>query len=360
MRLINTSTLKVNQVRDSPIPEYAILSHTWDEEEVTLQDMEGTSAENKKGYKKIQNCCSVARDAGFIYVWIDTCCIDKTSSAELSESINSMYRWYQNAILCYVYLPDVPSKCTFSDSRWFKRGWTLQELIAPSIVIFMDEEWRKLGSMESLRQNISDCTGIPIGILSKDDDLETASIAQRMSWAAERQTTRIEDSAYCLMGIFNINMPLLYGEGDRAFVRLQEEIIKVTDDHSIFAWISGKENHGGFLATSPASFKECANIVPSNPFVTFTNSLTVSNQGIHLSLRFMGTGEPGLGLAILHCKENGKDDKLIAIYLQDPFLTMEYFRRVRCENSILLDLRKFKSSQYPLKRICVRQRLLPR
>jgi Heterokaryon incompatibility protein (HET) len=181
MRLLNTDNLELKEFRDDDVPQYAIISHTWDEEEVTFQDMEGTRAANTKGYKKVKSCCSVARANGLEYVWIDTCCIDKTSSAELSEAINSMYCWYQEADVCYAYLADVPSKAIFAGSRWFTRGWTLQELIAPSTVIFLDEEWKEVGTKASLQQDVSDCTGIPVGILSGDDDLETFSIAQRMS-----------------------------------------------------------------------------------------------------------------------------------------------------------------------------------
>jgi hypothetical protein len=343
------------------IPEYAILSHTWgaDEEEVTFKDLMDGAGKDKSGYKKICFCGERARRDGLQYFWVDTCCIDKSSSAELSEAINSMYRWYRDAKVCYAYLADVPSKSKFSESRWFTRGWCLQELIAPSTVIFLDEKWKELGTKASLRQDVSECTGVPVDILS-GDDLQTASIAQRMSWAAKRKTTKVEDLAYCLMGIFGINMPLLYGEGKRAFVRLQEEIMRVSDDHSIFAWKSKEENHGGLLATSPYAFKESANIVLSNPFVTHPTPVTVSNKGIHLAVRFVGTGQPGLGLAILHCAESGKDDRLVAIYVGDLFLTMEYFGRVQCERFELLDLRDFRSSQYSLRRICIRQWLLPR
>lgn len=181
MRLLNTGNFEVKLFGDNEVPPYAILSHTWDEEEVTLQDMEGTRAANKKGYQKVKSCCSVAAANRFEYVWVDTCCIDKTSSAELSEAINSMYRWYQEAKVCFAYLADVPSKKSFSESRWFTRGWTLQELIAPSTVIFLDEGWKELGTKETLRQDLSDLTSIPVTMLSGDDDLETFSIAQRMS-----------------------------------------------------------------------------------------------------------------------------------------------------------------------------------
>ncbi len=273
---------------------------------------------------------------------------------ELSEAINSMYRWYQEADVCYGYLADVPSKAGFSGSRWFTRGWTLQELIAPSTLIFFDEKWVELGTKASLQKDISDCTGIPISILSGDDDLETFSIAQRMSWAAKRETSRIENCAYCVLGIFGINMPLIYGERETAFIRLQEEIMRISDDHSLFAWKS-PDNRGGLLATSPAAFIGSGNIIEFNPFNTFNSPLTVSSRGIHLELRFIGTARRGLGLAILHCRDRSGEDKPIAIYVKDLDLTMERFERVRSEEFEQLALGKFSPSQYPMRKVCIRK-----
>ncbi|RYO76747.1 hypothetical protein DL763_010134 [Monosporascus cannonballus] len=363
MRLLNTRNFEIREFRDDEIPQYAILSHTWGEEEVTFQDMQGTPT--GKRYDKVKNFCFVSMIAGFEYVWIDTCCIDKTSSVELSEAINSMYRWYQMAEVCYAYLADVSSDILdrqpgpeFSASKWFTRGWTLQELIAPSEVIFLRQDWRRIGTRSDLQEAIFEITGIPVRILSGEQDLEVASIAQRMSWAANRKTSRLEDKAYCLMGMFGINMPLLYGEGETAFVRLQEEIMKVTDDYSIFAWESKDQNHGGLLATSPDAFKESANIIPRRHTSIFTNSpLTITSKGIHLELPFMGIGHRGLGLAILHCTELGFEDMLIAIYVRDISLTMERFDRVWSEKLELIDLACFRPSQYPPRRICIQRRL---
>lgn len=197
--------------------------------------------------------------------------------------------------------------------------------------IFFDEEWMNLGTRTNLRRSVSSCTGIPEGILTGSDELGRTSIAQRMSWAAKRETKRLEDRAYCLMGIFGINMPLLYGEGKRAFLRLQEEIMKISDDHSLFAWRSS-DNRGGLLATSAAAFMDSRNIVQSTSFVSFNSPLTMSSRGIYLEVRFMGRGPQGLGLAILYCKERGGGDKLISIYIRDLFLTMEKFSRVWSED----------------------------
>ncbi|KAL6694828.1 ankyrin repeat-containing domain protein [Trichoderma pleuroticola] len=351
MRLLKTDTLETKEFDYGNIPQYAILSHRWGSEELTLQELEA-GVTKKQGYKKVQQFCSRAKADGFDYGWVDTCCINKTSSAELSEAINSMYLWYYQAERCYAYLVDVPSKSTIEDSEWFARGWTLQELIAPSEVYFVDEHWNDLGTKKDLQRIVSKCTGIPINILSGDDDLETASIAQRMSWAANRKTQRLEDRAYSLMGIFGINMPLLYGEGERAFIRLQEEIMKVSDDHSLFAWESS-DSRGGLLATSPEAFKDSKNIIPFNHFNDPNDASTVSSRGVHLGARFMGRGPRGLGLAILHCKQRGVEDRPIAIYVRDLFGTMQTFERVRSETLEQLDLRKLRSSQYPMRKLCV-------
>ncbi|PHH93032.1 hypothetical protein CDD83_2142 [Cordyceps sp. RAO-2017] len=354
MRLLRTYNLEMVEFAYGKIPEYAILSHRWGKDELTLQDVESHTW-GREGFEKLQRFCARAKADNFEYVWIDTCCIDKTSSAELSEAINSMYRWYYKAERCYAHLADVPFKATFENSEWFTRGWTLQELIAPSKVFFLDENWADLGTKESLQIVVSGRTGIPLDILSGDRDLETASIAQKMSWAAERQTTRVEDRAYCLMGIFGINMPLLYGEGERAFIRLQEEVMKISDDHSLFAWQSS-DTRGGLLATSPAAFLRSRNIVPFNPFATASSPFTVSSRGVYLELRFIGRGPRGLGMAILHCKERGGEDMPLAIYVRDLFLTMERFERLRSEDVERIDVRRFRPSQYPMRRICIHTR----
>ncbi|KAI3327717.1 HET-domain-containing protein [Xylariaceae sp. AK1471] len=231
------------------------------EPESLIQDWVGNTDHNNRldrfGYWKILRTCLQARKDGLNYLWVDTNCIDKTSSAELSEAINSMYQWYRNASICYAYLSDVlgpdpaatgpsngrpsihPPGISLSylrHSRWFRRGWTLQELLAPRDVRFFSRNWTHIGTKSSLAHMLSDITRIDKKYLLYSEDIRSASIAQRMAAVADRTTTRPEDIAYCLLGLFDVNMPLLYGEGAMAFVRLQEEIIKVSDDHSIFAW----------------------------------------------------------------------------------------------------------------------------
>lgn len=237
MRLLQTATGEIEEFIGQ-VPEYAILSHTWGEGEVSYQDLISGAEVQKKGWSKIRDCCARAAKDGWKYVWIDTCCINKESSAELSESINSMFAWYEQAAVCYAYLADVKWgnsdwKDRFHVSWWFKRGWTLQELLAPTFVIFVDQNWRDLGTRYSLRDMISSVTRIRPKQMT---DFRSCNIATKLSWAALRKTTRIEDQAYCLMGLFGINMPLLYGEGNKAFIRLQRKVIASSNDESIFAW----------------------------------------------------------------------------------------------------------------------------
>ncbi|XTI93556.1 hypothetical protein V2W45_1432693 [Cenococcum geophilum] len=364
MRLLHTEKLKLKEFGGNEVLRYAILSHTWGEEEVTLQHIKTNEAIKLKGYEKVKKACSIAKRDGFEYIWIDTCCIDKTSSAELSEALNSMYRWYEEAEECYAYLADVPRGTVdhltgtasdgFRKSRWFTRGWTLQELIAPSTVIFLDSEWQEIGSKSSLQELISEITRIPGGFLL-GDDLGHASVAQRMSWASKRETTRVEDHAYCLMGIFGIYMSMLYGEGERAFIRLQEEIMRVSDDHSLFAWRSTEEDHGGIFATSPSAFANSGNIIQINPSNSVNSPPTLSSRGIRLSFRFRINDRKGSGLAILHCTEVGKESMRLAIHLRDIFLTNEDFAREQSSTLKLLHLGDIDLSQYPLTDLYVRQ-----
>ncbi|KAM3532251.1 hypothetical protein NHJ13051_000237 [Beauveria bassiana] len=310
------------------IAHYAATEYKWGNEEVTLQDLESGQVAEKVGFEKVLRFCYRAKHDGFPYAWIDTCCIDKASSAELSEAINSMYQWYFDADRCYAYLADVPSlKATFQESEWFERGFTLQELLAPVEVYFLDDQWNDIGTKTSLRNAVSFRTGVPSDILSGIADIDTASIAQRMSWAASRKTSRLEDRAYCLMGIFGVNMPLIYGEGERAFTRLQEEIMKISDDQSIFAWESS-DTRTGLLATSPAAFARSKNIVPLKRPDTPSSQLTVTSRGIHLDIHFIATSPRRVGLAVLHCVEDDGTPKQIGVYVKDLFWTMQSFERV--------------------------------
>jgi hypothetical protein len=225
---------------DDDIPKYAILSHTWgaDTEEVNFRDPMDRTSKSKAGYNKIRFCGEQARRDGLQYFWVDTCCIDKSNSAELQEAINSMFGWYQNAARCYVYLLDVSTRkrkasdrfskytweSAFRSSRWFTRGWTLQELLAPGSVEFFSQEGNRLGNKRTLEQQIHEITGIAIAAL-RGAPLSQFDVDDRLSWAENRQTMREEDKVYSLFGIFNIHIPLIYGEKrEKAFKRLREEI----------------------------------------------------------------------------------------------------------------------------------------
>lgn len=242
MRLLSTETLTFHEFIGSNVPSYAILSHTWGEQELTYHDMLNPTptVQWKAGYKKMMGFVLKSKELGYKHCWIDTCCIDKSSSAELTEAINSMFMWYGDSSVCIVFIEDYLEPEFGSDwlhmSRWFTRGWTLQELIAPQRLEFFKQDWSIIEVNFDL---LSDITGIPADVLETGQTGDM-SIAQKMCWAANRTTTRVEDTAYCLMGLFDVNMPLLYGEGSKAFERLQEEIVKKSTDQTIFVWSKPK------------------------------------------------------------------------------------------------------------------------
>ena len=414
MRLLNAHTLHFESFfSDDQTPSYAILSHTWGDEEVSYQDMMyedvvenlspgfgdaslqaavtvaasiqfskvgDTPTKQRQGYQKILKTAQIAKEKGYDYFWIDTCCIDKTSSAELQEAINSMWRWYQRSAYCLVYLEDFrPTAITLEQhgyytcdprllweklprTRWITRGWTLQELIAPRHVGFYDADWQYYCTKHELLYYIQDCTKIPVSVLSTGD-LSQSSVAQKMSWAAERTTTRIEDIAYSLMGIFGVHMPMLYGEGENAFRRLQEQIINTDSDDSILAWRSEDEPRSsgdaaairGALACSPRDFGECYDIMKGE---TSTASITLEGNhwlrlrglrvshfngaegDLHIELNArLNTSECSLVLAGLMLptlasgNEKNKDIQCIRLYAKRISIRkrQEVFGQVRCD-----------------------------
>ena len=248
MRLLSldpAGKLVLTEFPHNMAPPYAILSHTWgaDGDEVTFKDLSQGRAASRPGYTKIIFCGEKAANHGLKYFWVDTCCIDKSSSAELQESINSMFRWYQNSARCYVYLSDASIsdyglsnqssqsswESSFRASRWFTRGWTLQELIAPTSVEFYSREGKRLGDKLSLERQVHEITEVPIPAL-RGKSLSDFSTDERLLWAQKRNTTRDEDWAYSLLGIFDVVIPLLYGEGhDKAVMRLKREIGEAAD-----------------------------------------------------------------------------------------------------------------------------------
>ena len=381
MRLINTTTLTLQSflLPVSSLPSYAILSHTWypsPEDEVTFQDftlLPTHELEKKKGYAKIKQTCQRAKKSGIKWAWVDTCCIDKTSSAELTEAINSMWMWYKGATVCFAFLEDlepvgkgdggsnggsevgsnagsnVSATTTSSHSqagrmdhlshgekvarfktcRWFTRGWTLQELIAPSRMGFYNSKWEFVGEKPALKKVLAEITQISESVLENSALLPTIPVAQRMSWASSRVTTRPEDMAYCLLGIFDVQIPLLYGEGDKAFIRLQEEIIKETNDFSLFAWETGHgsgtqhQKHWGILAPSPKEFATSRDIeVWGNPL--YNAECLITSKGLRITpapedgLRSSRHGPEFEGMYILDlgCYHRREKGKAIGVFLQ--------------------------------------------
>ena len=256
------------------------------EDELVFADVENVaSTAHKPGWAKVNQARDQAQRDGLAWIWIDTCCIDKRSSAELSEAINSMFRWYGAATRCYVHLADLPANSivattdkrdavtiqTLTGCRWFHRSWTLQEMIAPlpSSITFFDSVWTAVGSMLTLAKTVSQITGVSENVLSRGRhstarlSIGACSVAQRLSWAATRKSSRKEDAAYSLFGLFDISLSIRYGEGDRAFVRLQEAIMRANPyDYSIFAWtrVHGSRSESRLLAPSPERFKDCRNM----------------------------------------------------------------------------------------------------
>ncbi|KAF2258189.1 HET-domain-containing protein [Lojkania enalia] len=349
-RLLKATTLQFEEFIGKRVPPYVILSHAWGPDEILFADIQMGQAGKKGAFGKLKGFCDQAIRDGYEYVWIDTCCIDKTSSAELSESINCMYQWYKSADICYVYLADVSCQTlannqnvdaktirNFQGSRWFTRGWTLQELIAPPIVEFYTLEWLEIGTKSSLKELLSTITGIHISVLAGAAP-SSRNIAERMSWAASRQTTKIEDMAYCLLGLFEVNMSLLYGEGEKAFTRLQEEILKKYEDYTIFAWFMRSEQMatGRLLASSVAQFDYRKNIprdsesiysdyseLTHDPGFTteFAGSTSLNeidppiltSRGIRISLALLE--QQGTYSAYLNCQTRYGGGDMLCIYL---------------------------------------------
>jgi hypothetical protein len=338
MRLLNTTTLQLDQVPDTELDldgnQYAILSHRWgaDEDEVSYEDMNSPTidASKKKGFSKIRGFCELASSQGCRYGWVDTCCINKANSSELTEAINSMYLWYTHSRICMVYLEDVPPK-SFVKSEWFDRGWTLQELIAPKVVSFFDQNWLPLGTKADNAQQLSTITSIPEHVLDHTIKPSACSIAQRMSWAAKRKTKRIEDRAYSLMGLFDVNMPMIYGERENAFLRLQQHIVQRSKDESLFAWAMQPPGNGpaycGLYAPSPSNYLDCSQIVQIHGSRGFSE-----NNG-ELSIRLkMGRHGPGLSFAVLNCTDKRISETQVFIILATPRPDDDEYVRVRdCE-----------------------------
>ncbi|KAE8453912.1 hypothetical protein EG329_007688 [Mollisiaceae sp. DMI_Dod_QoI] len=305
MRLLNTKKILVESFpsEESPeIPDYAILSHRWGKREVTFQEIQdrAPSLQGTEGYEKVLKCCELASSVGFEYIWIDTCCIDKTNQVELDETLPAMFHYYRKSQVCYTYLADVPSgddphekDSKFRTSKWFTRGWTVQELVAPLYVTFFNQGWEEIGTKASLQKVVSEITGITSQILLTNYGGEI-SVKDRLAWAANRETYEAEDKAYCLMGLLGVSMPVRYKEGEKeAFKRLQEEIDKLADESS----------------TDPNRFDVSSWMVPETPYIflirkrpagypsELLNEMaqwTIKEHVEEIRLQFGGSGHSGI------------------------------------------------------------------
>ncbi|KAG1735411.1 hypothetical protein EDB19DRAFT_1854032 [Suillus lakei] len=253
--------------------EYAMFSHRWSttvDDEPTYDHIKGEESiydlKTPPGIDKLQQFCKVAKENQFQWAWSDTCCIDKTNNVELQESIISMFSWYELSSVTIVYLSDVTDEKSFKNSVWFARGWTLQELIAPRLVWFYKKDWTPyINSKQNHKKDpqvvkiISEATNIDQAVILNQfvpglRDVGSDEVKKRMSWLALRKTAKIEDMAYCMMGIFGVHMPVMYGERKNAFVRLQKEIMNLTDDLSLFDWVGEPSELHSYFASHPSCF----------------------------------------------------------------------------------------------------------
>ncbi|KAF8961870.1 hypothetical protein BDZ97DRAFT_1733502 [Flammula alnicola] len=268
---------------------YAILSHTWLEDEVTFEDWKLGRNLSGPGYEKLQRFCQVAAAEYEVSLgWMDTICINKDSTSELDESIRSMYRWYENSFICLTYLANTTSLDDMPDDRWFTRGWTLQELLSPQRIKFYGKTWTPLTAKEidndkpsysvgatpaPIHRVIEKATGITYSeMVFFKPGLQGGEISRRMVWAAKRTTTRGEDRAYSLMGIFSVTFTIAYGEGvERAFFRLVEQILNsYRNILDILNW-----------ARMPVSSQiHSSNMLPSRPECYLERATNLSLQGI--------------------------------------------------------------------------------
>ena len=383
MRLLNTSTGRFKEISDPQKVRYAILSHVWIYPEASSKPGGSFGKPAEMSYldickihedhpletsilrhlsPKIQKFCEIAHSAGYELGWVDTCCIDQTSSSELSESINSMFNWYRHSSVCYVYLHDYrahdPKNVRSVKSIWFNRGWTLQELLAPNIVVFYDSDWNPIGTKHTLAKSIRDACKVDYEVLTFKRPLHKVSVARRLSWATNRETSRPEDMAYSLMGLFGVNMTTMYGEGaTRAFTRLQEEILKHIPDQTILCWgatldpsidfkigreaisihehvqVPPESHNHCFLASSPKDFGHfnTSSITRLSP-TDFTSLLnfhrepiypryTTTPYGVHVRLPIITIRTPARNkfaathLALLACQDGGGESRRIAALL---------------------------------------------
>ncbi|KAF5652544.1 het domain protein [Fusarium sp. NRRL 25303] len=362
MRLLQTKSHELFEASDVPVPfpSYAILSHTWisPKDEITYQDMKRRTGDIKndvykqKGWSKLKDYCDRAFKDGWEWAWMDTCCIDKTNPADTQEAINAMFRWYQNAGVCYAHLSDVDfvslpddtdldsgtnrlrtaGKNKFIGAKWFTRGWTLQELLAPHYLIFVDRDWHHIGTRESWALEIEKASKIEARHLNafNPTDFASCSTAMRFSWASGRETTVEEDESYSLLGLFGISLPLIYGEGGRqAFNRLQRQLIHVYHDDSVFAWKSSQPDPKpgvGILARSVKDFWDASKVAAGQ----YGNAYSMTNRGLEITSKYWRQRSNPDGVIVrLNCRigsTSDTEDKETGLHLTHDAVADVYYR----------------------------------
>ncbi|CAI6338731.1 unnamed protein product [Periconia digitata] len=376
MRLINCHTFQIEEFPEHKKPRYAILSHTSKVPSIITKPASDVKEEVKVPESQIiTKACDIALGHGCDYCWVDTVCVNRSDSGDWSEAVNSMFKWYQDATFCIAYLNDFEgiglsgesvgnanasfeskagldkeaeppaysevdqtySLANLGRCDWFSSGWTLTHLIAPRHVQFYDSQWRFYKEKREFATEISRITRIPVQVLkSANYNCHRYSVAEIMSWASRRRTDRIEDLSYCLFGLFDVNLPLIYGEGHKAFRRLQEEIIRTRADLSVFAWqskIADKdlpphERIRGILARSPSEFSQASGIPAS--IQSRTPGFRMTNKGLQIDAA-IGAGTPEaleIGFLPLGCKRYiGEDLHWLGVFLMQSH---GYVFRVRC------------------------------
>jgi hypothetical protein len=371
MRLLKyekNQELSIAEFDEDTKPPYAILSHRWgaDADEVTFEDVVGNTGKNKHGYAKIRFCGEQAQRDGFQHFWIDTCCINKANKAELSLAIQSMFRWYRNAARCYAYLSDVPASPSEADtapkvltweldfrrSEWFARGWTLQELLAPSSVDFFTREWEKLGDKRSLIQQVHEVTGIP-HLALQGAALSQFSINERLRWSEHRHTTRPEDKAYSLLGVVDVDLAPCYGEGvDGAFRRLHDEIHRTERCIQDLRGTDSRDDKKRIENTKGGLLKD------SYCWVLHNDSFRQWHEDPQSRLLWI-KGDPGKGKTMLLCGIIDELQKPIAIAEADMvsyFFCQATDSRINSATAVLRGLLYLLVSQQPSLASCVRKK----
>ncbi|KIK99527.1 hypothetical protein PAXRUDRAFT_30473 [Paxillus rubicundulus Ve08.2h10] len=349
---------------------YAIFSHRWGIGEPSFYEMSnkrcgGQVMPTGPGFEKLLQFCEKARtDYGCAYVWSDTCCINKESSTDLEEAIRSMYRWYADADICIVYLARSSSVDDFTMEPWFARGWTLQELLAPKKMRFYGKEWTPIfpsanagreGALEEYdlsgehpdlsndKENelllgaLAEVTGIPVFDL-RDFRPGCNRVFQKMIWTSKRRTTRIEDVAYSLLGIFDVTMPIAYGEGNRAFYRLMEVIAQRCDEPGFFAWAGPHSRYSNVFPLSPASYgrldsQMVSTLARADLFACGDLAFVITKSGLSVTLllllldEYPSVSENGDVFACTFTPTNGKPlrQRQIALHSsQGPYNMLSY------------------------------------